>query len=307
MRSILPPKAWALLGPACALFLGLVCFQRSCSAESSSPIATPPTFTTRFTSAFSRSGTRIAGRSGTRDRTRASRCSACRWLPCSIPARSSTRVLAYPWAVRLYTVVHVVVAWAGMFVLGRDLAAVHHRRRPRRAGYAFGAPVLFQYCNIIYLVGAAWVPWGFLALELLLGRQRRCGTARPGGGAGPAGARGRSRGGLSDPPLRRRLCAGACRAGPCRTCGQPGSPADARWWCSALLFVWVGLTLAVALVAPRIPAAAAWLPRGVHLRALGWGLWPVWRASGPGGDAGRRRGSGRCSRRWPAPPPWPPH
>ncbi len=31
--------------------------------------------------------------------------------------------------------------------------------------YTFGAPVLFQYCNIIYLVGAAWLPLGFLAID----------------------------------------------------------------------------------------------------------------------------------------------
>jgi hypothetical protein len=31
--------------------------------------------------------------------------------------------------------------------------------------YGFGAPILFQYCNVIYLVGAAWLPLGFLAVE----------------------------------------------------------------------------------------------------------------------------------------------
>ena len=32
-------------------------------------------------------------------------------------------------------------------------------------GYAFAGPVLFQYCNVIYLVGAAWVPLGVLAAD----------------------------------------------------------------------------------------------------------------------------------------------
>ena len=74
-------------------------------------------------------------------------------------------------------------------------AALHHGRTPllafaamlvllRRWGtswvgsilgslaYAFGGPVLFQYCNIIYLVGAAWLPLGFRAVDrwLRLGR-----------------------------------------------------------------------------------------------------------------------------------------
>ena len=35
-----------------------------------------------------------------------------------------------------------------------------------------GRPILFQYCNVIYLVGAAWAPWGFRALDRLLRRHR---------------------------------------------------------------------------------------------------------------------------------------
>ena len=38
--------------------------------------------------------------------------------------------------------------------------------------YTFSGPILFQYCNIIYLVGAAWLPLGLLAVDrwLRLGR-----------------------------------------------------------------------------------------------------------------------------------------
>ena len=31
--------------------------------------------------------------------------------------------------------------------------------------YAFGTPILFLYCNIIYLVGAAWTPLGFRGVD----------------------------------------------------------------------------------------------------------------------------------------------
>jgi len=34
--------------------------------------------------------------------------------------------------------------------------------------YAFGAPVLGLYCNVIYLVGAAWAPLGLLAVDSLV-------------------------------------------------------------------------------------------------------------------------------------------
>ena len=40
-------------------------------------------------------------------------------------------------------------------------------------GYTFGAPILFQYCNIIYLVGAAWLPLGFLAIDKWVRFSRR--------------------------------------------------------------------------------------------------------------------------------------
>ena len=41
--------------------------------------------------------------------------------------------------------------------------------------YAFAAPILFQYCNIIFLVGAAWMPLGFRAVDRWLRRGERMG------------------------------------------------------------------------------------------------------------------------------------
>ena len=34
-----------------------------------------------------------------------------------------------------------------------------------RSSYTFGVPILFQYCNVIYLVGAAWLPLGMHAID----------------------------------------------------------------------------------------------------------------------------------------------
>src|SRR5271165_1887611 len=73
--------------------------------------------------------------------------------------------LPYAWAARLYIIAHVALAFGAMLRamrswqvswLGSGLAALT---------YTFGAPVLFQYCNVIYLVGAAWLPLGFLAVD----------------------------------------------------------------------------------------------------------------------------------------------
>src|SRR6478736_7279215 len=83
--------------------------------------------------------------------------------------------LPYAWGARIYIVVHTVLAFAAMLVLMRSWQASWVGSGLSALAYAFGAPVLFQYCNIIYLVGAAWVPWGFLALEWLLAQQRRAG------------------------------------------------------------------------------------------------------------------------------------
>ncbi len=41
--------------------------------------------------------------------------------------------------------------------------------------YAFGAPILFQYCNIIYLIGAAWLPLGLRAVDRWVRLGRRWG------------------------------------------------------------------------------------------------------------------------------------
>ena len=41
--------------------------------------------------------------------------------------------------------------------------------------YAFGSPILFQYCNIIYLIGAAWLPLGIHAIDRWVRLGRRWG------------------------------------------------------------------------------------------------------------------------------------
>ena len=45
--------------------------------------------------------------------------------------------------------------------------------RPRLAAvsYAFGGSVLFQYCNVVFLVGAAWLPVALLAADRMLVRR----------------------------------------------------------------------------------------------------------------------------------------
>lgn len=63
-----------------------------------------------------------------------------------------------------------------MLALARGLGASPWAASLAGLGYAFGAPVLYQHCNIIYLVGAAWMPWGLLAVDRLVRLGRRTGV-----------------------------------------------------------------------------------------------------------------------------------
>ncbi|MDB5352919.1 MAG: Bacterial rane protein YfhO [Planctomycetota bacterium] len=81
------------------------------------------------------------------------------------PGKIIYSVLPYPWAARVYTIAHVAIALVGMYRLMRGWQTSREGSAFAAIAYAFGAPVLFQYCNIIYLVGAAWVPYAIGAVD----------------------------------------------------------------------------------------------------------------------------------------------
>lgn len=74
----------------------------------------------------------------------------------------------YDWAFKLFVVAHLVLAaWGAAWLARRDgrselastLAAL---------AYAGSGHVLFQYCNPIYLIGAAWLPFAWAAIDRLV-------------------------------------------------------------------------------------------------------------------------------------------
>jgi len=89
------------------------------------------------------------------------------------PAKLIFALVPYPWGVRLYVVAHELLAFGAMLALARCWGV--SRKGAMLAGlcYAFGGPVLSDYFNVIYLVGAAWAPLGFRAADrwLRLGRR----------------------------------------------------------------------------------------------------------------------------------------
>ena len=160
----------------------------------------------------------------------------------------------------------------------------------RGAGYAFGAPILFQYCNIIFLVGAAWLPLGFRAVDRWLRLGRRVGAARAGGRAGDADARRRP----ASRPTSLGLCAGGLRRWRSPGASERGAVGQARSrggsvarpWSSALV-VWV--VGDAGRWPPGLPAFRPPRPPEQPPLALPWmRLGRAWRSPRPGALAGLR-------------------
>src|SRR5262249_36736678 len=76
------------------------------------------------------------------------------------PGKLIFAAMPYPWAMRVYVVAHVALAFVTMRALLRHWSISATGTTIGAMAYAFGGPVLFQYCNVVFLVGAAWMPLG---------------------------------------------------------------------------------------------------------------------------------------------------
>jgi hypothetical protein len=190
------------------------------------------------------------------------------------PGKILYAILDYPWATRLYAIAHVVIAWAGMFALARAWRLSSTAASLSAMAYAFGAPVLFQYCNVIYLVGAAWVPWGFLALEWLLHQKRRAGLL----GLAIVLAL-QVLGGDPEAAYLTVLCGG----GYALVLAPPASAWPARvfrmlgkLWVAALgILIWVAAVALAAYAVPKV-SVPSWLPPGWVFMVVLWGGIGAW-------------------------------
>ena len=91
------------------------------------------------------------------------------------PGKLVFALVPYAWGARLYIISHTLLAGLGMTALGRSLKLSWTGSFLGGLCYAFGAPVLCQYCNVIFLVGTAWAPFGFRAIDRFLRLGRRWG------------------------------------------------------------------------------------------------------------------------------------
>lgn len=76
------------------------------------------------------------------------------------------------WAYRIYVIGHVLLAAWAMYRLARHWQAGPAAAALAAVSYAFGGNVLFQHCNVVFLVGAAWLPLCLLAMDRMIVQQR---------------------------------------------------------------------------------------------------------------------------------------
>jgi len=82
--------------------------------------------------------------------------------------------LDYSRLYKLYIAVHVLLAAATAYVLARRWKVSRDGGCLAAISYAFSGNVLYQYCNVVFLVGAAWLPLAVLAADrALAGRSIR--------------------------------------------------------------------------------------------------------------------------------------
>lgn len=197
------------------------------------------------------------------------------------PGKVIYAVLPYPVAARAYVIAHVLLAFLAMYALVRSWGTGVAGSGIAALGYAFGGPILFQYCNIIYLVGAAWAPLGLRAADRWLRLGNRRGLLELAGVLALE-----TLGGDPEVAYLTGLCAGGYALALART-GRRQNAGDGTGFnltpyiAGAVLFAaWVGTTLAMAQFLPalRPPKPSnqptrpfVWMPWVAPLVAGVWG------------------------------------
>ncbi len=155
------------------------------------------------------------------------------------PGKLIYAVLPYPWAAKFYVIAHVLVAVAGMVVLLRHWGVSQVGAWLGALSYAFGTPVLFQYCNVIFLVGAAWLPFGVQGIDRWLRQGRRWGIALL-----AVVLALQTLGGDPQASYVLGLCAGGYAVGLSRARGRSAQrPRRWGWIVGLVLVLWIGATL----------------------------------------------------------------
>jgi hypothetical protein len=204
------------------------------------------------------------------------------------PGKLVFAMMPYAGAARVYVVSHTALAFVTMLVLMRGWGTSWVGSTLSALAYAFGAPILFQYCNIIYLIGAAWLPLGMHAVDRWVRLSRRWGLFELslvlamqmlGGDPQAAYLLGLAAGGYALGVVWSR----AGRNNPTGAEGvEPARVASWLWWSVPTIaigvVVWCGVTLILAKWLPTLRElkkpppplpGMLWVPFGVN---AAWGL-----------------------------------
>ncbi len=185
------------------------------------------------------------------------------------PGKFAFFLLPYAWAARVYIILHVILAAAATYAMLRAWRVSTTGALLGGMAYGFGAPVMTQACNVIFLVGASWIPLGFLAADRWLRLKRR--------GAIPALAAVLTMQVLGGDPEAAYLTVifvSAYAVGLVARSAQCGVARVVRWGIVALAasyFGLLGLTIWSARAAARIDEGSPlpWSPMGA-LVAMAW-------------------------------------
>lgn len=72
---------------------------------------------------------------------------------------------------KLYIIGHLILAAATSYIAARGFARSVAAATLCALSFAFSGSVLFQYCNVIFLVSAAWLPLAVLSIDRMLTRR----------------------------------------------------------------------------------------------------------------------------------------
>ena len=200
------------------------------------------------------------------------------------PGKVLFRLMPYPLAARWYVIAHTLLATAGAVVLARALGIGGVGSVIAGSAYGFGGPILFQYCNIIYLVGAAWMPWALAAVDAWLRRGRLWAI-----GALAVALAMQVLGGEPQSAYLAGLCAGGyalvlARAERKTRALSPWAALGVGFSLSMAIAAWVVVTLTLAwylpIIRPRKPQPPTltfeWNPYVPLVVAACWGLAGLW-------------------------------
>ncbi len=152
--------------------------RRLCFGISSSRIAMPANIITGSTNAFRLRGTRGRWPLWEPEENAGMPLLGNPTAAVFYPGKVVFAVLPYAWAARTYILAHSALAFLSMLVLMRSWGTSWIGSAMSAMAYAFGGPILFQYSNIIYLIGAAWLPLGVHAVDRWVRLGRRWGLVR---------------------------------------------------------------------------------------------------------------------------------